>query len=479
TKDHLWEYTWNSENRLVAQTHRADVNISPLVRTKMEYTYDSQGRRVRRVISRWDNTLETFLPEEDLRFVYDGWNLIAEIAPLDIPVRTHVWGLDLSGSMQEAGGVGGLLSVNIADGNHTVVPAFDGNGNIMAYTDSGDGTLAAVFEYDPFGRSLRSSGPLAAKLPHRFSTKYTESETGFLYYGFRYYDTETGRWPNRDPIGERGGYNLYAYVNNRSISNIDYLGLWVGVRKEQSYSHQNRTDFIFTASMNICSSCVDITGDGKPDRRLTRSELEGVVRTIQIGIEERFQGSTTEQPPELSPFNNEVTWRLTPSLVVMDSCPDSLGFFRRLAFNLFNNFPVIEIVKEIDGLHGPEETPGAVDAIGGSKMWLSHRLLLGPNGDPRLLPYVAAHEFGHLLGLRHPDTYHSVFRDNDAEMSSIRDVETPEDVIEYVSQPGFITSPHPDNVMWQTDQIRRLRGDIYSGMVTQWVQIRRVYERFR
>ncbi|MCH8514650.1 MAG: RHS repeat-associated core domain-containing protein [Kiritimatiellae bacterium] len=225
TKDHLWEYSWNSENRLVAQTHRADVNISPLVRTKMEYTYDSQGRRVRRVISRWDNTLETFLPEEDLRLVYDGWNLIAEIGLLDIPVRTHVWGLDLSGSMQGAGGVGGLLSVNIADGNHTVLPAFDGNGNIMAYTDSSDGSLAAVFEYDPFGRSLRSSGPLAASLPHRFSTKYTESETGFLYYGFRYYDPETGRWPNRDPIEERGGVNLYGFVRNSSVYNIDLYGL--------------------------------------------------------------------------------------------------------------------------------------------------------------------------------------------------------------------------------------------------------------
>jgi RHS repeat-associated protein len=32
------------------------------------------------------------------------------------------------------------------------------------------------------------------------------------YYGYRYYDPVTGRWPSRDPIEERGGDNLYAFV---------------------------------------------------------------------------------------------------------------------------------------------------------------------------------------------------------------------------------------------------------------------------
>jgi hypothetical protein len=44
-------------------------------------------------------------------------------------------------------------------------------------------------------------------------------------YGFRCYDPETGRWPNRDPIGEEGGYNLYALVGNNGIDNLDLLGL--------------------------------------------------------------------------------------------------------------------------------------------------------------------------------------------------------------------------------------------------------------
>ncbi len=59
----------------------------------------------------------------------------------------------------------------------------------------------------------------------RFSTKYQDNETDLLYYGFRYYDPETGRWLNRDPVEEEGGLNLYAFVRNDGINVWDYLGL--------------------------------------------------------------------------------------------------------------------------------------------------------------------------------------------------------------------------------------------------------------
>ena len=45
------------------------------------------------------------------------------------------------------------------------------------------------------------------------------------YYGYRYYDPLTGRWPSRDPIGEKGGVNLYAFLENNGIYNVDVMGL--------------------------------------------------------------------------------------------------------------------------------------------------------------------------------------------------------------------------------------------------------------
>ena len=48
-----------------------------------------------------------------MKFVYDGWNLMAELnATNNAVIRSFMWGLDLSGSPQGAGGVGGLLEVN-------------------------------------------------------------------------------------------------------------------------------------------------------------------------------------------------------------------------------------------------------------------------------------------------------------------------------------------------------------------------------
>jgi len=49
--------------------------------------------------------------------------------------------------------------------------------------------------------------------------------TGLYYYGYRYYDPVTGRWPSRDPIWENGGYNLYCFIRNGGVGRWDYLGL--------------------------------------------------------------------------------------------------------------------------------------------------------------------------------------------------------------------------------------------------------------
>jgi RHS repeat-associated protein len=61
--------------------------------------------------------------------------------------------------------------------------------------------------------------------PIRFSSKYTDDESDFLYYGHRYYNPSTGRWLSSDPIGEKGGINLYVFVENDPKTAYDFLGL--------------------------------------------------------------------------------------------------------------------------------------------------------------------------------------------------------------------------------------------------------------
>jgi RHS repeat-associated protein len=139
--------------------------------------------------------------------------------------RSYSWGPDLSGSLQGAGGIGGLVFVRDSSTSGSYYPAYDGNGNLTAMILASSGAAVAKYEYSPYGELLTSTGTYASTNPFRFSTKYTDSETNLAYFGYRYYNPETGRWINRDPSQERGGKNLYQYVFNAPTNGIDYLGL--------------------------------------------------------------------------------------------------------------------------------------------------------------------------------------------------------------------------------------------------------------
>jgi RHS repeat-associated protein len=222
TADALWSYAWDAENRLKSMETSASAVTAGRPRVKYDYAYDGQGRRFSQKTYAWDSG--AWVLTASRLFVYDGWNLLAELDALasNAVVRTYVWGMDLSGSMQGAGGVGGLLWLNAGTATHAT--GYDGNGNVIALVDLADGSTSATYDYGPFGDTLKADGPAAALNPYRFSTKFTD-DTGLLYYGLRYYNPSTGRWISRDPIGERGGLNLYGMVNNDSINRWDFLGL--------------------------------------------------------------------------------------------------------------------------------------------------------------------------------------------------------------------------------------------------------------
>ena len=209
-----WTYSWDNENRLTQV-----VSTSKLI----QFTYDTQGRRIEKKV--WNNTTGTGTPTTYLKYIYDGWNLIAELNgnSSNAKVRTYTWGLDISGSTTEAGGVGGLLMVDDAsNGVHFV--SYDLNGNVMGVVKAADGTVSAAYEYGPFGELLSSTGSMSPSNPFRFSTKYRDNETDLYYYGYRYYSPSLGRWISRDPIEEQGGLNLYNFVNNDPVNHWDLWG---------------------------------------------------------------------------------------------------------------------------------------------------------------------------------------------------------------------------------------------------------------
>ena len=174
TSNGTWTYSWNGENRLRTATKG---------RTTINFTYDYLGRLVKK-----DDGINTQV------YLYDGWHCIAtfNLQSSNLTLQTaYLWGLDLSGTLQGAGGVGGLLKEGA---NY---PLYDANGNITQKLN-GTGTAVMNVDYDPFGNIIR--GNLTGE--YGFSTKPLIDGIDWYYYGFRYYDPVTGRWLNRDPIGE-------------------------------------------------------------------------------------------------------------------------------------------------------------------------------------------------------------------------------------------------------------------------------------
>jgi RHS repeat-associated protein len=136
--------------------------------------------------------------------------------------RVHLWGLDITGTIHGGGGVGGLLLTNEAAVNYFAVN--DSNGNVRALLDSSGG-IAAAYDYSAFGEVLQAIGPYAASNPFRFASKFQDAESGLYQYNHRFYNATLGRFINRDPVGEHGGLNLYAYCGNDGVNHWDYLGI--------------------------------------------------------------------------------------------------------------------------------------------------------------------------------------------------------------------------------------------------------------
>jgi RHS repeat-associated protein len=275
-------YVWDAENRL-NEVRRASDNA--LIAS---YRYDSMSRRIRK-------TTTEFAPQgaDDRVFIYDGWNLLCEYEVSNGQLaldRAYTWGPDLSGSLQGAGGVGGLLAVDEKDGSSVHSPLYDGNGNVLGLvqgTASTAASVSATYDYDAFGNTTFENESGAVENPFRFSTKYFDKETGFYYYGYRFYDPVTGRWPSRDPIGERGGMNLYGFVENKPSQAVDRLGLAVtsidGNITPTDDDGANCSVTIYFGRGNTSGDLRNRSGtiDEQPDKELERGD--GCRRSAFVG----------------------------------------------------------------------------------------------------------------------------------------------------------------------------------------------------
>jgi RHS repeat-associated protein len=240
-------YSWDQENRLSIVTNGTH---------RTEFLYNGLSLRVE------SREYENGFIQETARYIYDGPLPVAEVDGANTLIRTYARGLDLSLGLETAGGIGGLLSLSEMHEGAIAYYFSDGNGNVVDLLAQ-DSSEAAHYEYDPFGDALVASGPLSQQ-PFQWSTKERIAQHRLTYFGQRYFGMRFARWLSRDPWYDeayrsayvlsnakqkvsrckRGGClvaevfedaNLYAFVRNDALNEVDYWGLMNTCLNEEAY----------------------------------------------------------------------------------------------------------------------------------------------------------------------------------------------------------------------------------------------------
>jgi len=206
---YVFAAAYDAENRITSLGYTNASGVA--CRTEYSYCGGSQLAQVK--------AFTNGVLSQDLRFVVNGFVTLQDRDGRDNSVlREYAWGSN------RRGGIGGCLHLTAAGVNYSYL--YDGKGNV-ATVIKGDQTPAASYGYGVFGELATTAGSL--NQPLRFSTKRYDEGNGLSYFGNRFYASSVGRWMTRDPIGERGGLNLYGFVGNNPISRFDPWGLWTWV----------------------------------------------------------------------------------------------------------------------------------------------------------------------------------------------------------------------------------------------------------
>ena len=212
-----FEYTRNGE--LTARIEGADtthytydvlgnlLEVALADGTAIEYAVDAVGRRIGRKVD--GQLTQGWLYQ-------DGLNPVAELDSLGGVTARFVYGTRAN------------VPEYLVKGGVTYRIVADELGSVRLVVDAATGAVVQELRYDAWGRVLLDTNP--GFQPFGYAGGLYDPATGLVRFGARDYDPAIGRWTSKDPIGLRGGTNVYGYVAADPTNLTDESGLdpWAG-----------------------------------------------------------------------------------------------------------------------------------------------------------------------------------------------------------------------------------------------------------
>jgi RHS repeat-associated protein len=181
----ITNYNYDYENRLIS------------VSGGINYQYDGSGHRINKIVG-GINTCYT----------YDGESIIQEDRAGGLAKYVYGPKVDEVISQNREGSIFYYHS--------------DALSSTRSLSNNG-GEQVANYSYDSYGKIRNKSGDISNE--YTFTGRQLDEEAGLYYYRARYYDPETGRFLQQDPLGYVDGLNLYVYCGNNPVNFIDPFGM--------------------------------------------------------------------------------------------------------------------------------------------------------------------------------------------------------------------------------------------------------------
>jgi RHS repeat-associated protein len=225
--------SFNSENQLLLWGSRRFVYDNDGNRTGAEGAgqafsaeYDTENRPVR---------IST--PQQSTEFVYNGMGDLVRMTGGGQDIRDHYTPEGWLAFRSTGNGTlchsfiycEGRLIAMVRPGGDTLFFHFDNTGNTLALTGS-SGNTVGEYAYDEFGSILETGGDICSN-PFTYAGEFGVIDVGdnLFFMRHRFYDANTGIFLQKDPIGHRGGINLYGYVGANPVTRVDPAGTGGGV----------------------------------------------------------------------------------------------------------------------------------------------------------------------------------------------------------------------------------------------------------